>query len=247
MDLTSSLSWSRGLCIILVLLVGWLLFLLNLILWKLTENQRNLKHLAMLLSQKQEENRKEQSIDLGPKQSGADTLAEMLKFKEQMSAELRQIKEMITNQYKAEGSDTPTQGIGSPTTPSPARDVWQKFKAFLNINYAKDSDEVFQLIQALQSQIDDLPTLRDTIIHCCSLSDFMELSDRRRQEFCEAATEAMSSAQIKLFSPKIGDKYDGVKLNIQKRFSDSDRVSKVTYFGVARGSQVIYKADVYVG
>jgi len=126
-------------------------------------------------------------------------------------------------------------------------DYETRLNNYIRHSFPDKYEELIQNIELIPSSILDLVKLKDIVNYIGLSSDFINMSSKRREDFCNFINDYLSGFRISIFYPIIGDEYDKEKMNMLKKLSPSSKVSKVIYFGIKKGNEIILKAEVYVG
>ncbi len=175
------------------------------------------------------------------------SMEDMQSMQEEILNKLTEIKALIASSGSGQQQDYPRREPDISSVGRHNKDTIEEFRAYLKTYYPSDAENILEMFLSFSQHLANEPVLRDNVIRCAAALDFANLSERRSLELCSIASEALESFQIKLYCPKIGDKFDPESMSLRNQYSDSERVSKVLYFGITSSNREIQKAVVNVG
>lgn len=247
MNLSIFTSLSGGVYFALVLLLIWVLVILHLLLFKLWKRPGSAGKPNSPMQEHDPEDVRFLPTVQETNKDHAVKMEDLQRMKNDLLNELAEVKTLLAGSGSGEKQGYPSPASELAPAENTTKDSIKELRAYLKTYYSSDSDKILEMILSIPKHLNNESGLKDLIIRCAAALDFANLSEKRSLDFCVKASEALVSFQISLCCPRIGEKFDPESMSFKKQFSDSERVSKVLYFGLNHNNRIAQKAVVNVG
>ena len=118
---------------------------------------------------------------------------------------------------------------------------------YLLRNYPHKHTDIMRSITLLPGSTYDPAMLKNHVIETVMSTEFNNMSEAKKADFCQHVNDCLASDSISIFTPQLGQEFDDQSMSLKKQLSASQKVSRVLYFGIRHNDVVILKADVHVG
>ncbi|MDI9528934.1 MAG: hypothetical protein QM233_03290 [Candidatus Cloacimonadota bacterium] len=151
-----------------------------------------------------------------------------------------QLQEMIRIALVQSNKDSQQTERGLP-------DYRENLVNYLRQNHPDKGQDTLNLIQSVAACRGDAFKLKDLVINIAINTAFSRMSDTRKRDFCQLASDYLARDGLMFFTPRLGEEFNVETMDKQKQFSQSTKVSNVIYFGISHNGRTLVKAVVNVG
>lgn len=171
---------------------------------------------------------------LGPQQSRLEDNISLLRDKAD------QLQELINRALARDNTDRQQTERCLP-------DYRENLARYLRQNHPDREQDTLDLIQSAAACRGDAFKLKDLVISIAINTAYAQMSDARKRDFCQLASDFLARDGLMFYTPRPGEEFNVETMEKQKQFSQSTKVSSVIYFGVSHNGRALVKAVVNVG
>lgn len=151
-----------------------------------------------------------------------------------------QLQELISRALAQDNTDRQQTERGLP-------DYRENLVHYLRQNHPDREQDTLDLIQSAAACRGDAFKLKDLVISIAINTAYSQMSDTRKRDFCQLASDFLARDGLMFYAPRPGEEFNVETMEKQKQFSQSNKVSSVIYFGISHNGRALVKAVVNVG